>query len=498
MQTVTLRLEAVAGRCGDHDATRWRAILLFDNAESGHDWARREVSDATNCAPPQHMRDSCLSSLRNKLPAPTTTVGLPGYTAHGNMDTSSNSGGLYSCFLSLPTELRCQIYDCLLEESQSITVSAGYITVFGNRIEDRARKIDIPGLPLELTPLVRPTRDASLLSFAKPPEVAIDNAWMQQVEQSHESLGMPAVLALLLSCHMVNDELTDYMRGKKQAMKITQTQSGASGAEEADPIEQEGLSLYVSYPYGILVLKSMYPYLLKQARRIYISGYYLEPIEPAPASPASSDESESERLTPNNSFQVAPSFSASQRPSLRRSCRRIAPYKTAEQRASESNATQSRPRPRLRLDPPHSRHNRQRSHNLAFPPLEHATGTFAGTAIVALVRTILSPTPSLCTKLSTRFLYPSDKASHAVWSDSNSPVGHILHNVCGGDIGMKIRRCNLGIGLSMIVRPNAQARRVTTYWDNWVVAQMPGTARRYQPDVRHLDAYLVEEHEDHF
>jgi hypothetical protein len=30
MQAVTLRLKMVAGRCGDRDATRWHAMLLFD------------------------------------------------------------------------------------------------------------------------------------------------------------------------------------------------------------------------------------------------------------------------------------------------------------------------------------------------------------------------------------------------------------------------------------------------------------------------------------
>jgi hypothetical protein len=413
------------------------------------------------------------------------------------MDSSCDSGSLYSGFLSLPTELRCQIYDCLLVESQSITVGAGYITVFGNRIKDRARTKDIPGLPLDLTPLARPTRDASLLSFAQPPEIAIDNAWMRTIEQGNDSLGMPASLALLLSCHMVNDELTDYMRGREKFKKTTQVLSGTFGAEQAEPVDQEGLSLYVTYPYGVLVLKSMFPYLLKQARRVYISGYYSKPIE-VESSALSSDESEGERLTPNNSFQAVSTFSGSLRPSLRRSCRRIAPYKTTEQRASERHAPHSRPRPRLRLDPAHSHRVRQPIQDLTFPPLDETTDTIASATLAALVRALFPPIPSLCTKLSTRFVYPGDNAYSVVWSDKNSPVTHVLQNVCGGNIGMKIKRCNMAVGLSMIIGPNPQGRRVSTSWDNWLVPQVPGTARRYQPDMCHLDAYLVEEHDEHF
>jgi hypothetical protein len=280
------------------------------------------------------------------------------------MTTSYDSSSMYSAFLSLPTEIRCEIYDYLLVDSQSITISVGYITVFGNRIADHARKHDIPGLPLNLAPLVRQTRDASLLSVAEPPEIPIDKCLMADVAQKDSTIGMPAPLALSLTCQLVNDELTDYMRGRKQ-IKTARARSAYPTAEEDEPVmkdDNEGLSLYVTYPYGVLVLKSMYPYLLKQARRVYISGHYSSPREAEPGSPTSSEEGDEERLTPSNSFAVAESFGAMPAGRSLRSGRSMVNGQL--RRTSNSNPT----RPRLRLDPPTQRQERSVSKTeLAFP-----------------------------------------------------------------------------------------------------------------------------------
>lgn len=123
----------------------------------------------------------------------------------------TTSHDMYSAFLSMPTELRCQIYDYVLADTYSVTISAGYTTVFGQRIKDRARK-QISGLPFELAPIARRHYDASLLSIAKPPEIAIDNDALASVEQAPESLGMPTPVALQLCCHQVKDELKSTLR----------------------------------------------------------------------------------------------------------------------------------------------------------------------------------------------------------------------------------------------------------------------------------------------
>ncbi|KAH8716884.1 hypothetical protein GQ44DRAFT_401469 [Phaeosphaeriaceae sp. PMI808] len=232
---------------------------------------------------------------------------MPSSTTRDPTDT-------FSPFLSLPTELRCYIYDYLLSESQAVTISAGYATILGHRIQDLKRKQDIPGLPLEFAPLVRPHFDASLLSAAKPPTVAIDHDGMGDVQQETNSLVMPAPMALRLSCRMINDEVMDYMRAR-QYIKTTRASSiiPVGSKEDTSSENQEGLSLYVTYPYGILVLKSMYPYLLAQAKRVYISGYHTSTSKPPtpPHSPSSSADEETdsqEHLTPSTSIAITHSF----------------------------------------------------------------------------------------------------------------------------------------------------------------------------------------------
>jgi hypothetical protein len=404
------------------------------------------------------------------------------------MTTVYESSSLYSAFLSLPTELRCQIYDYLLVDSQAITISAGYITVFGNRIQDLARKHDIPGLPLNLAPLVRQTRDASLLAVAKPPEIAIDNDWMGSIGQDTSTLGMPAPLALSLTCRLVNDELTDYMRGRRQ-IKTARARSAKPNAEEVEPTaedDDEGLSLYVTYPYGVLVLKSMYPYLLKQARRVYISGHYTNPKDSEPGSPTSADGSDGERLTPSNSFAVAESFGAFP---ASRSFRQRSTRSSTSRRASDERAT----RPRLRLDPPLPRQQRSASSTeLAFPAFSNATKALAPAALTTLIRTLFPPTPSQCTKLSARILFPGENSYGTVWSDDNSPATHILRNICGGKIDMKVKRSGLATGLCMTARPRPDSRIVSTSWEQWRNTPVPH-ARRNRMELVDLDAFLMAE-----
>lgn len=407
------------------------------------------------------------------------------------MTTAYDSSSLYSAFLSLPTEIRCEIYDYLLVDSQSITISAGYVTVFGNRIADRARKHDIPGLPLDLAPLVRATRDASLLSVAKPPEITIDNCLMGDVAHKDSTIGMPAPLALLLTCRLVNDELTDYMRGRKQ-IKTARARSSNPTAEEDEPVlkdDNEGLSLYVTYPYGVLVLKSMYPYLLKQARRVYISGHYSNPRDAEPGSPTSSDEGDEERLTPSNSFAVAESFGAMP---PGRSFRQRSMVHNQWRRTSNGNPT----RPRLRLDPPTQRQERRVSKTeLAFPPYSDKTSVIAPVALTHLVRTLFPPTPSQCVKLSARILYPGENSYGTVWADEKSPVTHILKNICGGKIDMKVKRGDFGTGLCLTARARPDSRIVSTSWENWRIGPQGGniSRRSSRMDVGDLDAFLVAE-----
>ncbi|KAH7073936.1 hypothetical protein BKA63DRAFT_415939 [Paraphoma chrysanthemicola] len=397
---------------------------------------------------------------------------------------------MYSAFLSLPTELRCNIYDYLLADSHAVTISAGYVTIFGNRIQDRARKYDIPGLPLDLAPLARSHYDASLLSIANPPEIGIDNGCMGSVEQHTGTLGMPAPLALQLSCHLVNDELTDYMRGRRQ-IKAARALSRKCNADGQAPVvenDEEGLSLHVTYPYGLLVLKNQYPYLLKQARRVYITGYYCPTPKAEPDSPTSHEGSDDERPGLSGSFAIAESFGT---PVPMRTQTRSGVMNTFN-RIQNANAPIQRPR--LRLDPPLTKRNRVVTRTKhTFPPFSETTNTLATAALSHLIRTLFPPEPTQVVQLNTRILYTGTNGYGVVWNDSDSPVTHILRNVCGGKIAMTVKRGALATGLGMTVQPKADGRIVSTSWENWRPNRR-GNRVRDPPTVgvSELDKYLTE------
>jgi hypothetical protein len=377
----------------------------------------------------------------------------------------------YSGFLSLPTELRCHIYDYLLAEPHAITISAGYTTIFGHRIRDRARTVDVPGLPLDLAPIVRSNHDASLLSVATPPEIALDgpDAWTDGKPQ----LQLPGPLALLRTCRMVNDELQDYMRGRK-ARKAARARSTTTTAAD----ESEGLSLYVSYPHGVLVLNHLYPSLLKQARRVHISGYYTSDKD-SDLPPASSlDSSADLSLTPQSSFTAAPPVRSMYRAS--------------------HNTTPRLRRTRLRLDPPLQRQPVSTKPDRVFPALDKSTSS---TALAALADTLHTLFPSTCTPtqlthLSARILYPGPDSYSSVWSNENSPVSHILRGICGGKIDMQVKRGSLGCGVSVGARPQPEKRVVSTAWENWRVAgSVDDRGRRRggrEVGVGDLDGFLIE------
>ncbi|KAF2855323.1 hypothetical protein T440DRAFT_464596 [Plenodomus tracheiphilus IPT5] len=385
----------------------------------------------------------------------------------------------YSGLLSLPTEIRCHIYDYLLADSQAITISAAYITALGHRIQDRARKTDIPGLPFDLTPLIRPNRDDSLLSVQHPPTIAIDDAPLQNIDAG--PLVYPAPMALRQTCHLVNDELTDYknMRSKKQPAQARSHNSRTQLYKSEE--SEEGLSLYVSYPYGILVLKSMYPFLLKQARNVYISGYYTEP--PATTNP-NNTESFNDHLTPSNSFTIAESF-GTRNPSRTRSR-----SQTNDNFATLSTPSTTPPHPtqrtRLRLDPSNS--NRPTTHMTIYPPFHPSTAHHAPTALALLLRTVFSPSSTQPIKFTARILYPGENTYHHVYGSAGSPITYMLRNICGGDIAMVVKRGEAGTGMCFTACPRPESRSVSTCWESWVVGR--GSGRAVQKRMRDLDGFL--------
>lgn len=408
-----------------------------------------------------------------------------------NVSAHSQTASKHCGFLSLPTELRCYIYDYLLAEPHAITVSAGYTTVFGHRIHDKARKVYVPGLPLDFAPVARSSHDAALLSVATPPEVALEK------EDVHNGgvprLQLPGPLALLRTCRMVNDELKDYMRGRK--VRKAARAKNTSTAED----DTEGLSLYVSYPYGVMVLNHLYPALLKQARRVHISGYYASAKEPEMPLTVSTDSDTDLSLTPQASFAAAP-----------------APPATTSAPASPVQSTSPTPtghptprlrssRTRLRVDSPLQNQEPTKTPT-TFPALDQATSSAALTALADMLR-VLFPSPSApafvptpITSLQARILYPGAESYSSVWSDESSPVSHLLRGICGGKIDMQVKRGSLGCGVSMGVHPQTDKREVSTSWENWrVMEQAPAgvngrrmTGRGREVQLSDLDQFLTE------
>jgi hypothetical protein len=389
----------------------------------------------------------------------------------------------YCGFLSLPTELRCHIYDYLLADPHAITISAGYTTVFGHRIRDKARKVDVPGLPLDLAPLVRSNHDAALLSVATPPEIALDkeDAWTGGKPQ----LQLPGPLALLRTCRIVNDELKDYMRGRK-ARKALRSKNTSTAADDT-----EGLSLYVSYPHGVMVLNHLYPSLLKQARRVYISGYYTTAKETGLPVSASLDSNADLSLTPQSSFTTPPAHSA---------------YRERSHTTSGTPRLRSS-RTRLRLDSPPQQETPPPKSSSTFPAIDKDTCSAALTALSDTLRVLFPSSaastpaaPSPLVSLQARILYPGAESYSSVWSDESSPVSHVLRGICGGKMDMQVKRGSLGCGVSVRVAPQPDKRVVSTSWENWrVIEQAPVglngrrmTGRGREVRLSDLDAFLTE------
>ncbi|CAE7196468.1 hypothetical protein CFE70_007805 [Pyrenophora teres f. teres 0-1] len=395
----------------------------------------------------------------------------------------------YSGFLSLPTEIRCHIYDYLLSEPQAVTVSAGYLTCSGNRILDTARNREIPGLPTSLTPVARRGHDKSLLAFATPPTIPIDHGRENVDDDAGEKLGFPAPVALLLTSHLINDEMADCMRRRKRLAEA-RSKTDADGVIQDDANDKEGLTLYVSYPYGVLVLKSLYPYLLKQARRVYVSGYYTPPGETEPL-----DTNNGESLTPDSSLATT-SFNT---PASGPSPTLVRPSSNSARRpARPGQASNPAPRPRLRVSDMRlpSEIRQMNQIRALFPSFSSSTSEHAPAALADLILTVFSKNPTPLTKFTARILFPGENTYGSVWGDDNSPVTHILRNMSGGKIDMKVLRGALGTGLRLTARPKRDTRIVSTSWVNWKKGLVPRGRRgnnwvEGKLGTEDLDTFLV-------
>ncbi|KAF2811981.1 uncharacterized protein BDZ99DRAFT_461928 [Mytilinidion resinicola] len=344
-----------------------------------------------------------------------------------------------SFLLELPTELRLAIYDFALSDPDSITITSAPVAGDDPRAPDYIPRNAIPGLPAHHVPLVRSCYDASLLSIINP--ISVDKP-QDCGSNGHSGFPHPTSFALLQTSRQINVEVAEHIRFR--APKSTSS----------------GLSLYASYPHGLLVLKALYPSLLRQARSVHICGYYT--LKPQESTTSINSSSSSISSTASASTSMSATSNGSDSSSTQTSAADLATSAAASFRV---NMQGRRPRVRLPTPPPHP---------VQHQPHPAETTTLAGSAMASLVRTLLPPAPTagsthplpppLFKNLELRVYYPDECAYSQVWSDDGSPVIDTLRNTSGGLIDMEVWRGRRGCGVAVKVRPNPGGRVVSTVW----------------------------------
>ncbi|ORY10545.1 hypothetical protein BCR34DRAFT_601995 [Clohesyomyces aquaticus] len=116
----------------------------------------------------------------------------------------------------------------------------------------------IVGLPTNHVPVVRSFYHPKLLSLGKPTSITRSEALASGWDFDRKVL-YPDPLPLFLTNRQIRDELQDYIR------ILLKKGTGP---------HPNNLSVFVSYPYGIIVLEALQPELLERTKNLYISGYY--------------------------------------------------------------------------------------------------------------------------------------------------------------------------------------------------------------------------------
>ena len=156
-------------------------------------------------------------------------------------------------FFRLPVELRLHIYSFAVLDNPSITLGSAELIGSHPDIIHRlygGKRSPYPGLPENHEPVVEACYNASLLSTTDPATVPLSVA-TPPPDESHEH-PHTAHLALLLVNRQVHDELTSHLKILKNSR----------------------ISLFLAYPHGLHVCRTLTPHLLRQARSVHIAGKY--------------------------------------------------------------------------------------------------------------------------------------------------------------------------------------------------------------------------------
>ncbi|QDS76741.1 hypothetical protein FKW77_001339 [Venturia effusa] len=177
-------------------------------------------------------------------------------------------------FLELPIEVRLLIYDYAIAETDHITVSVAELE--RNIFDDSVPKETIEGIPGQFVPLVKNGFEPQMMEIGKVetiplPDIlgpstltgSMDSGYGSFDASSsvgggplgrlkHPEVPLLTAMSLLLTNRQVYQEMTAHIK---------------------HPTSRRS-TLHVNYPYGVIVLETLYPTLLRYAEKICISGWY--------------------------------------------------------------------------------------------------------------------------------------------------------------------------------------------------------------------------------
>lgn len=307
-------------------------------------------------------------------------------------------------FLELPIEVRLLIYDYAIAETNHITISVAEMEK--NIFDDSTPKETVEGIPGQFVPLIKNGFDPKMMEIGKVEMIplpdllgtstltgSMDSGYgsfdafdtteaVKFGRPNHPKVPLLTAMSLSLTNRQINNEMNAHIN---------------------HPTSQRS-TLHVNYPYGIIVLETLYPSLLRYAEKICISGWY-------------------------------------------------------DRAGDEDGATHDHgPYPIQGLNRP----------NIPHVPLTHTPSSvydLANSSLTRLIRTTLPNTPHPTLKsLSFRLFYPRESGYSVIWSCNSSPIPVALKNICGGQVDMKVLRGGLGNGVIMEVEPMVEKRCVSTVW----------------------------------
>jgi hypothetical protein len=320
------------------------------------------------------------------------------------------------CYLlSIPIELRLQIYNWALAECSDVTITVAEreANIFGS--PDLTSTIK--GLPPNYTPVIRNSYDPTLLRVGRPdviplPDLGDSNGAAVAVTTSIDSgygsvsesmcsagtsyssdsgtiSAQPAIphltsLSLLLANRQIHEEFSLHIKHPTACHS----------------------TLHVTYPYGLIVLQELYPAALRHCEKVCISGFY-DASQSTAWGPARTSDGRRHTTSPRNKGPELPAI-------------------TAETHVAATKALQR------------------------------------------LTQTLLPRTAHPTFKsLTMRIFYPDEQRYGMLWGCDASPIVVALRNTAGGKFDMKVWRGRCGNGVVMKVEPNLGGRSVCTVWKKY-------------------------------